>query len=118
LQDGRLSFGSKSADGNAALGFGANRFDDSHLAIGDQPIDLRQVPVLNLPVPLGLHAGGRILRATLGFAQCLGLVFLQGEGPSQTETFHFLDEGRWQIQNVTHEHIQETPAQLSDQILQ
>ncbi len=37
------------ADGDAMLVFDANRFDDPHLAIGDRPIDLRQVPVASLP---------------------------------------------------------------------
>ena len=38
------------ADGDAMLVLDANRFDDSHQAIGDGPIDLRQVPIANLPV--------------------------------------------------------------------
>ena len=47
-----------------------------------------------------------------------GLVLFQGEGPDQTQTFHFFDEGRLQIQSVTHQHIQEAAAQLIDQILE
>ena len=68
----RLAFGSMSvffADRDAALVFDANRFDDPHQAIGDGPIDLRQVPVSNLPARLRLNAGGRFLGETLRLAQ-------------------------------------------------
>src|SRR5438445_4428760 len=72
LRHGRLTFGSMSvffADHDAALAFDANRFDDPHLAIGDGPINLRQVPVFNLPIRLRLNTRGRLLRATLRLAQ-------------------------------------------------
>src|SRR5260370_42587519 len=72
LRHGGLAFSSRSvffADRDAALGFDANRFDDPHPAIGDGPIKVRQVPVLNLPARLRLNAMGIILRATLGLVQ-------------------------------------------------
>jgi len=43
------------ADRDAAPVFHANRFDDSHQSVGDGPVDLRQVPVLNLAVRLGVN---------------------------------------------------------------
>jgi hypothetical protein len=49
--------------------FDANRFDDTHLAIGDGTIDLRLVPVSNLLARLRVNAGGRFLRETLRLAQ-------------------------------------------------
>src|SRR5437899_4318492 len=52
LRHRRLALSSRSvfcADRDAVLGFDANRFDDPYLAIGDGPVDLRQVPVSNLP---------------------------------------------------------------------
>src|ERR1035441_7209064 len=52
------------ADGDAMLVFDANRFDDAHQAIGDGPVDLRQVPVANLPARFGVNAEGRFLRET------------------------------------------------------
>src|SRR5438552_932586 len=106
------------ADGDAMLVFDANRFDDAHLAVGDGPVDLRQVPVANLPARLCVNAGGRFLGETLRLAQQIGLVLFQGEGPDQTQTFHFLNEGCLQIQSVPHQNIQETAAQLPDQILE
>src|SRR6266568_2059213 len=48
-----LDFGSLMilfADGDAALVFDTNRFDDSHQAVGDRPIDLRQMPPAKLLV--------------------------------------------------------------------
>ena len=56
-------------DRDAPLVFDANRFDDTHQAIGDGPIDLRQMPVLDLPVRFGVNARGRFLRETFGLAQ-------------------------------------------------
>ena len=44
--------------------------------------------------------------------------WFQGEGPHQTQTFHFFDEGGLQIQSVPHQHVQEAAAQLPDQILE
>jgi hypothetical protein len=46
------------ADRNATLMFDANRFDDSHQAVGDGPVDLRPVPVSNFPAGFGVNAGG------------------------------------------------------------
>src|SRR5438132_744519 len=43
------------SDRDAVLVFDANRFDDPHPAIGDGPIDFRQVPVLNLPARRGVN---------------------------------------------------------------
>src|ERR1700737_152072 len=40
------------ADRDATPLFDANRFDDTHQAVGDGPIDLRQVPVSNLAARL------------------------------------------------------------------
>ena len=57
------------ADRDAALVFDANHFDGAHLAIGDRPIDLRQVPVSNLSARLCVKAGGRFLGETLRLAQ-------------------------------------------------
>jgi hypothetical protein len=57
------------ADPDPLQGFEANGFDDPHPAIGDGPIEVRQVPVLNLPAGFGLNSCGRLLRATLGLAQ-------------------------------------------------
>ena len=51
------------------LVFDANCFDDTHPAIGDGPIEVRQVPVSNLPAWLRLDAGGRFLAETLRLAQ-------------------------------------------------
>src|SRR6266436_2531695 len=68
----RLTLGTMTvffADNDATPVFDANRFDDSHQAIGDGPIDLRQVPVLNLPARLRVNARGRVLRETLGLTQ-------------------------------------------------
>ena len=81
------------ADGDAMLVFDANRFDDSHQAIGDRPVDLGQVPVLNLPARFGVNAGGRFFRETLGLAQQLGLVLFQSEGPDQTRRSTSLTKG-------------------------
>src|SRR5260370_41935427 len=50
------------ADSDATQMFDANRFDDSHQAVGDGPIDLRQVPISNLPARLRVNAPGRFLR--------------------------------------------------------
>jgi len=61
---------------------------------------LRQVPVANLPARFGVNAGGRFLRATFGLTQQIGLVLFQGEGPDQTQAFHFFNEGR--LQNTKH----------------
>jgi len=98
------------ADGDAMLVFDADHFDDSHQAIGDGPVDLRQVPVANLPARFGVNSGGKFLRATFGLAQQIGLVLFQGEGPDQTQAFHFFNEGRLQIQSVPHQNIQEAAA--------
>jgi hypothetical protein len=109
----RLALGSMTvffADRDATLVFDANRFDDSHQAIGDGPIDLRQVPVSSFPAGFGVNARGRLLCETFGLAQELGLVLFQGEGPDQTQTFHFFDEGRLQIQSVSHQNIEEASA--------
>src|SRR5438128_2660233 len=57
------------ADSNTTLMFKANRFDDSHQAVGDGPVDFRQVPVSNLPVCFGVNAGGRFLRKAFLLAQ-------------------------------------------------
>ena len=57
------------ADSDAIQLLDANRFNDSHQAVGHGPIDLRQVPISNLPVRLGVNAGGRFLRETLSLAQ-------------------------------------------------
>src|SRR5260370_42175263 len=54
---------------DAAAAFDADRFDDLHQAVGDGPVDLRQVPVSNFPARLGVNARGRFLRETLGLAQ-------------------------------------------------
>src|SRR4029077_3898966 len=54
----RLAFSSMSVffvERDAALVFDANRFDDPHQAVGDRPIDLRQVPVSNLAARLRLN---------------------------------------------------------------
>ena len=67
---GRLALPSRSvffADRDAALLFDAKRFDHPHPAIGDRPIDFRQVPVANLPARFLVNSGGRSLRATLRF---------------------------------------------------
>src|SRR3984885_15471349 len=69
---GGLAFGPKSvllANCDAAMVFDTNRFDDPHPTIGDRPIEVRQVPVLNLPARLRLNAGGRVLGATLRLTQ-------------------------------------------------
>ena len=76
------------------------------------------MPVAKLPARFGVNAGGRVLRAAFGLAQQIGLVLFQGEGPDQTQPFHFLNEGRLQIQSVPHQNIQEAAAQLPDQILE
>ena len=117
----RLALGSLTvffADRDATLVFDTNRFDDPHQAIGNGPIDLRQVPVSNLPARFGVNARRRSLREMFGLAQQLGLVLFQGEAPDQTQTFHFFNEGRLQIQSVTHPNIQIATAQPSDQILE
>ena len=54
---------------DAAPVYNTNRFDDSHQAIGDGPVDLGQVPVLKLQVRFGVNAGGRFLREAVGLAQ-------------------------------------------------
>src|SRR5436853_1899134 len=67
---GRLALPSRSvffADRDAALLFDAKRFDHPHPAIGDRPIDFRQVPVANLPARFLVNSGGRSRRATLRF---------------------------------------------------
>ena len=113
LRHRRLALGSMTvffADSDAMLVIEANRFDDAHQAIGDGPIDLRQVPVANLPARFGVNTGGRPLRETFGLAQQLGLVLFQREGPDQTQTFHFFNEGCLQIQSVPHQNIQEATA--------
>ena len=56
-------------DRDAALLFQANGFDDLHSAIGDGPIEIRQMPVSNLPARFLVNSGGRCLRATLRLAQ-------------------------------------------------
>src|SRR2546426_2862701 len=64
LRHRRLALRSMSvdfADRDAALVFDAHRFDDPHLAIGDRPIDVRQVPVASLLVWFHVNAGGRFL---------------------------------------------------------
>ena len=117
----RLAFGSRSvffANHNAALVFEANRFDDSHLAIGNGPIDLGQVPVVNLPARLGVNARGGFRGETFGLTQQFGLVLFQGEGPNQTQAFHLRDEGRLQIQSIPYQHIEKAAAQRPDQILE
>jgi hypothetical protein len=58
-----------SPDRDPTLLFDANRFAHPYLAISDRPIDLRQVPVSNLPVRFLLNAGGRFLGETLCLAQ-------------------------------------------------
>ena len=45
-------------DRDAALLFQTNGFDHLHSAIGDGPIEIRQMPVLNLPPWLVLNSGG------------------------------------------------------------
>src|SRR5712692_8446789 len=62
------------ADSDAMPMFEANRFDDSHQPVGDGPVDLRQVPVSNLPARFGVNAAGRCLRKAFGLAQQIGLV--------------------------------------------
>jgi len=73
-----------------------NRFDNSHQAIRDGPVDLRQVPILNFAVRFLVNARGQSLRQALGLAQQLGLILFQGENPGQTQPLHFFDEGRLQ----------------------
>ena len=71
LRHRRLAFGSRivfCADGDAALVFDTNRFDDTHQAVGDGPIHLRQVPVSNFPARFFMNARGSLLRETLGLA--------------------------------------------------
>src|ERR1035438_8730454 len=58
----------------------------------------------------GEKKGKRDMPLTFGLAQQIGLVLFQGEGPDQTQAIHFFDEGRLQIQSVTHQNIQESPA--------
>src|SRR3984893_1077826 len=72
------------ADSDATQLLDANRFDDTHQAVGDGPIDLRQVPISNLPARLRMNARRRFLREAFGLTQQIGLVFFQGEGPDQT----------------------------------
>jgi len=67
------------------------------------------MPVANLPARLLLNAGGRFLGETLRFRNNSGW-FSSSEGPNQTQTFHFFDEGGLQIQSVPHQHVQETAA--------
>lgn len=57
------------ADPDPLQVFEANGFDDPHPAISDRPIEVRQVPVLNLPAGFGLNSWRSLLRATLGLAQ-------------------------------------------------
>jgi hypothetical protein len=95
------------ADHDAALLFDACRLDEPHLVIGDRSINLRQVPVSN-------HPARRLVNSGLTRGWCS----FQGEGPNQSQTFHFLDEGGLQIQSVPHQHLQEAAAQLPDQILE
>ena len=105
LRDRRLALDSMTvffADSDAIQLLDANRFNDSHQAVGDGPIDLRQAPISNLPARLGMNAGRRFLRKAFGLAQQIGLVLFQGEGPDQTQAFHFFDEGLLHIQSVTH----------------
>ena len=59
----RFTFGPWSVflcEGDAAAAFDANSLDNPHQAIGDRPIDLRQVPVSNLAARLGVNARGRL----------------------------------------------------------
>ena len=98
------------ADLDATQLLDAHRFDDTHQAVSDRPIHLRQVPISSLPAQLGMNASRRSLRKAFGFAQQIGLVLFQGESPSQTQTFHVFDEGRLHIQSVTHQNIQEAAA--------
>jgi hypothetical protein len=79
------------ADSDATQMLDANRFDDSYTAVGNGPIDLRQVPLSNLPIRLRMNARRRFLRKAFGFAQQIGLVLFQGEGPGQTQTFDFFN---------------------------
>src|SRR5271169_5798141 len=57
------------ADRDATQMFNANRFDDSHKAVGDGPINLRQVPIASLPVWFGMNPRRRFLREAFGLAQ-------------------------------------------------
>src|SRR6266566_6807328 len=72
LRHRRLAFGSMRVffvDRDASRVSDANRFDHPHLAVGDRPIDLRQVPASNLPAWLRVNAGERLLGETLRLAQ-------------------------------------------------
>ncbi len=63
LRHRHLTFNSSSvfcADRDPTLLFDANRFDHPYLAIGNRPIDLRQVPVSNLAVRFLLNADREI----------------------------------------------------------
>ncbi len=67
-----LGFAAKTvffADPDPLQVFEANGFDHLHPAISDRPIEVRQVPVSNLPVRFHLNAGGRFLGETLRLAQ-------------------------------------------------
>jgi len=75
----------------------ANRFDNLHQPIRDGPVNLRQVPILNLAVRFLVNARRRCLRETLGLAQQLKLILFQGESPDQMQPLHLFDEGRVQV---------------------
>ena len=56
-------------DPDAVLIVEADRFDNPHQAIGDGPIDLRQVPPAEFPSGLGRGVRRRPLSEPLGLAQ-------------------------------------------------
>jgi hypothetical protein len=63
------------ADGDLSLVVDANRFDNPHQAIGDGPVDFRQVPQAEFPISLRFNrrrrAGGEALRLALALLQDL-----------------------------------------------
>jgi len=106
------------ADRDLAFVIDANRFDYPHQTIGNRPIDLWQEPTAKLLFRIRLDGSGRAGSKTLGLAQQFRLILFPGEGPVQTQTFDFLDEGRLEVQGVANEQIQETASPVADQILQ
>jgi hypothetical protein len=83
-----LAFGLRSVffgERDAAAAFDADCLYNPHEAVGDRPIDLRQVPVLDLAARFGVNARGRHRSDLFGFTQQGGLIFFQREGPSQTQ---------------------------------